>query len=525
MVENNGKIYFCIDLKCFYASVECVERGLDPFKSNLVVADPSRGNGAICLAISPSMKALGIKNRCRIFEIPKNVEYIVAKPRMKKYIEYSAKIYEIYLKYFDKKDIQPYSIDEMFFDATSYLKMNKVGIKQFAKIILDDILAQTGVTATCGIGTNLFLAKVSLDILAKHQKDNIAFLTEQTFKQTLWHHTPLTDFWQIGKGTENRLSKFAIHDMYGIAHADENLLYKEFGVNAKILIDHSKGIEPITIEQIKNYQPHSRSLSQSQILFEDYSKQNARLVLTEMVDALSLELIKQKKVCGKVSVGVHYSKEVVPPTGMSHKMPIKTNVFSVLKAEILSLYDQTTYADQPIRKLSISFDEVLDQNFEQLDLLTNREKIIKERKGQVAVNSIKDKFGKNSIMRGISLEKGATQKLRNNFVTPVGKKIEDLEREKIFMPFDALKGFRQALAQKECETESQHDLTEEKQVELSLIISKIKKRDFVRVEFYNLDKYVQLTGYAEQIDFTLKYIVVEKQKILFNQISAIEKLS
>lgn len=416
IVENNGKIYFCIDLKCFYASVECVERGLDPFKTNLVVSDPSRGNGAICLAISPAMKSLGIKNRCRIFEIPKNVEYIIAKPRMKKYIEYSAKIYEIYLKYFDKKDIQPYSIDEMFFDATAYLKMNKVGLKQFAKNILDEILVQTGITATCGIGTNLFLAKVALDILAKHQPNNIAFLTEQTFKQTLWHHIPLTDFWQIGKGIQNRLCKYSIHDMYGIAHADENLLYKEFGVNAKILIDHSKGIEPISIEQIKNYQPHTKSLSQSQVLFEDYPKYKAKIVLTEMVDTLSLELINQKKVCGRVSVGVHYSKEVVAPTGASHKMPITTNVFSVLKQEILKIFDQTTYDDQPIRKLSISFDDVVDENFEQLDLLTSRDKIVKERKGQIVVNNIKSKFGKNAIMRGISLQKGATQKLRNSLI-------------------------------------------------------------------------------------------------------------
>lgn len=416
MVENNGKIYFCIDLKCFYASVECVERGLDPFKTNLVVADASRGNGAICLAISPAMKALGIKNRCRIFEIPKNVKYIVASPRMKKYIDYSAKIYEIYLKYFDKNDIHPYSIDEMFFDATAYLNLNKIGVKQLALKIINDILTQTGITATCGIGTNLFLSKVALDILAKHQKDNIALLTEQTFKQTLWHHTPLTDFWQIGKGIQNRLSELSIHDMYGIAHADKDLLYKKFGVNAKILIDHANGIEPVTIAQIKKYQPHSSSLSQSQILFEDYSKLNARIVLIEMIDALSLELIGRKKVCGKVAVSVNYSKEIVEPTGASHKMPIKTNVFSVLKNEILKLYDHTTLDDQPIRKLSIAFDDVLDENFEQLDLLTNSSKIERERIGQIAVNSIKAKFGKNAIMRGISLNKVATQKLRNKLI-------------------------------------------------------------------------------------------------------------
>lgn len=415
-VENQGKIYFCIDLKCFYASVECVERGLDPFKTNLVVADSSRGNGAICLAISPAMKNLGIKNRCRIFEISKDVNYIIAKPRMKKYIDYSAKVYEIYLKYFDAQDIQPYSIDEMFFDATKYLKMNHLGLKHLAKKILQDILNETGITATCGIGTNLFLCKVALDILAKHQKDNIAMLTEQTFKQTLWHHTPLTDFWQIGKGTQTRLAKLSIHDMYGIAHADQNLLYKQFGVNAKILIDHANGFEPTTLEQIKNYTPQSYSLSQSQILFEDYSKHKARIVLSEMIDTLSLELIKQKKVCGRVAVGVHYSKEVIEPTGASKKMAIKTNVFSVLNSQILALYDQTTIDDQPIRKLSIAFDDVLDENYEQLDLLTNARKIERERQGQIAVNKIKTRFGKNAIMRGISLEEGATQKMRNSLI-------------------------------------------------------------------------------------------------------------
>ncbi len=444
MVENGGKIYFCIDLKCFYASVECVLRGLDPFKTNLVVADPSRGNGAICLAISPAMKALGIKNRCRIFEIPKDVKYIVAKPRMKKYIDYSAKIYEIYLKYFDKNDIHPYSIDEMFFDATTYLNFNKVGIKALALKIIDDILSQTGITATCGIGTNLFLSKVALDILAKHQADNIAFLTEQTFKQTLWHHTPLTDFWQIGKGIQNRLSKLSIHDMYGIAHADQNLLYKEFGVNAKILIDHANGVEPITIAEIKNYQPHSSSLSQSQILFEDYSKFNARIVLTEMIDTLSLELINRKKVCGKVAVSVHYSKEVIAPTRASHKMPIKTNVFSVLKDEILKLYDETTYDDQPIRKLSIAFDDVLDENYEQLDLLTNRSKIEKERNGQIAVNKIKAKFGKNAIMRGISLNKVATQKIRNSLIGghASGEESWRTWKRKNFYAFWCIKGIK-----------------------------------------------------------------------------------
>ena len=278
------RTYFCIDLKTFYASVECVERSLDPFKTNLVVADPSRGRGAICLAITPKMKMLGIKNRCRIYEIPPNLKYIIAIPRMKKYIEYAANIYEIYLKYFSKEDIHVYSVDEAFIDATNYLKMYKKKPVDLAKTVIKDIFETYGITATCGIGTNLYLTKIALDISAKHSVDNIGILDEETYKKTLWNHRPLSDFWQIGRGIEKRLNKMGIYDMQGVAKCDERKLYKEFGINAMYLIDHAWGKESCTIADIKEYKPKSYSISNNQILFEDYPFDKARLVLKEMVE-------------------------------------------------------------------------------------------------------------------------------------------------------------------------------------------------------------------------------------------------
>ena len=266
------KWYLCIDLKTFYASVECVERNLDPFKTDLVVADIKRNKGAICLAISSKMKMRGIKNRCRIYDIPKNVKPIIAKPRMKKYIEYSAKIYGIYLNYVSKEDIHVYSIDEAFLDVTTYLKMYKMNGISLAKKIMDDIKKQTGITATAGVGTNMYLAKIALDILSKHDESNIGYLDEKLYKEKMLDHTPLTDFWQIGKGIQNRLYKHHIMTMRDILNASPSILYKEFGVNALYLIDHANGIEPMTIKEIKEYKPVSTSISSSQILFRNYNE-------------------------------------------------------------------------------------------------------------------------------------------------------------------------------------------------------------------------------------------------------------
>ena len=288
MMED--RIFLCIDLKTFYASVECVERNLDPFNTNLVVADPSRGKGTICLAISPKLKAAGIKNRCRIYEIPEEIKYIVAKPRMKKYIEYSANIYAVYLKYIAKEDIHVYSIDECFLDITKYLKLYQLSAEGLAKKIVDDVLSTTGITATVGIGTNLYLAKVALDITAKHTKNNMGYLNEQLYQETLWYHQPLTDFWQIGKGISKRLNRLRIFNMYDLAHASESELYQEFGINAQYLIDHAWGKEPTLISDIKAYKPRSNSISSGQVLFEDYNYDDGLLVVKEMVELKCLEL-------------------------------------------------------------------------------------------------------------------------------------------------------------------------------------------------------------------------------------------
>ena len=241
------KTYICIDLKSFYASVECVERGLDPFTTNLVVADPDRTEKTICLAITPAMKALGIKNRCRVFEIPKGIDYIMAVPRMGLYIEYSADIYSIYLKYISREDIHVYSIDEVFMDVTDYLSMYGMSAKQLGIMIMKDIEDSTGITATCGIGSNMYLAKIALDITAKHVADHIGILDEESYRKTLWDHKPLRDFWRVGPGIEKRLARCGITTMRQIAQADENLLYSLFGVDAELLIDHAYGRETTTI--------------------------------------------------------------------------------------------------------------------------------------------------------------------------------------------------------------------------------------------------------------------------------------
>ena len=408
--------YLCIDLKTFYASVECVERKLDPFSTNLVVADPSRGKGAICLAISPKMKMLGVKNRCRIFEIPPNIKYIVAIPRMRKYIEYSANIYAIYLKYFAKEDIHVYSIDEAFMEVTNYLKLYKKTSIELAKTIINDIFKTYGITATAGIGTNLYLAKIALDITAKHTPTNIGYLDEEKYKKELWHHKPLTEFWQIGSGIEKRLKKMRILDMYDIAHTDPKKLYKEFGVNAEYLIDHSWGKESCTIADIKAYKPKTNSISNSQILFKDYSFENARLVLKEMVELGSLRLIENNSVSNTIQLYIGYSKDIIKATGGSKKIPNYTNVYTELLKAFLSLYDNTTNRNVPIRRIGISFNNVIETENVQLSLFNDQEKLDKERKLELEICKIKNKMGKNAIMRGMNLQENATTIARNKLI-------------------------------------------------------------------------------------------------------------
>lgn len=411
-----GKTFFCIDLKTFFASVECVERHLNPFETNLVVADPARGNGAICLAISPKMKMLGIRNRCRIFEIPKNVEYIVALPRMQKYIEYSSKIYEIYLKYFSKDDIHVYSIDEVFIDATKYFSLYKLSKIDLAKKVIADIYDTYGITATAGIGTNMYLAKIALDITAKHSPTNIGYLDEEKYKKELGNHTPLTDFWQVGKGTAETLRKMGIYTMNDISKADPRRLYNKFGINAKYLIDHSKGIENCTIKEIKDYKPKSNSISTSQILFKDYNYEDAKKVMKEMVEVLSLQLVKKNLKTESISLYVGYSKDVIEASKISKKLQVATNIYKDLSKEYEKIYDKIVSKIAPIRRIGISFGRLSSDDYEQLSLFVNQEKKDKEKNIEKTINNIKEKFGKNSILKGLDLEENATAMIRNKLI-------------------------------------------------------------------------------------------------------------
>lgn len=412
---NTNSCYICIDLKCFYASVECVERNLDPFKTNLVVADKSRGNGALCLAISPALKKLNVKNRCRLFEIPDNISYIIARPRMSLYMQYSADIYEIYLKYIASEDIHVYSIDEAFIYVTPYLKLYNTSAYNLAKKILNDIFDKTGICATCGIGDNMYLAKVAMDIVAKHNNTHMGILTVEEYQKQLWHHQPLTDFWQIGNGIMNRLAKYGLHDMYDIAHFDEKTLYKEFGINARYLIDHARGIEPITIKDIKKYQSHSKSISNSQILFTDYSYEDAMLILCEMVENNVLSLTRNHLVTDNISLYIGYSKDIIKATGGSFKITTNTNCYSVLVNEFLNLYQRTT-KHFPIRRIAISFNNVKDEMYESYDLFSNIEALEKEKQVQQVLIDIKDKFGKNAVIKGMNLLDKATQIDRNRLI-------------------------------------------------------------------------------------------------------------
>lgn len=410
------RTYLCIDMKSFYASVECAERHLSPFETNLVVADESRGNGAITLAISPKMKSLGVKNRCRLYEIPKNMDYIIAMPRMSLYIKYCADIFEIYLDYFSPDDIHQYSIDEAFIDITDYLHIYNLTAKELAKKLINEIAVRTHIPATCGIGSNLYLAKIALDITAKHCKDHIGELTEETFKETLWKHKPITDFWNIAKGTATRLARYGIYDMKGIADCPEDLLYRTFGKNAKILIDHANGKEPCTIADIKSYRSKSKSISNSQILFSDYDYDKALIVIQEMALNGCQRLLREHIIASHVGIIVGYSKDVIPSSGGTLKMASSTNLYSIVKQYVDRIYEETTVKNVKIRRLAISFSGICDESAEGYDLFTDLEAIEKERTLERTVLEIKDRFGKNAMLRAFDLQDGATQMTRNKLI-------------------------------------------------------------------------------------------------------------
>ncbi|WP_041690695.1 DNA repair protein [Eggerthella sp. YY7918] len=433
------RTYVCIDLKSFYASVECVDRKLDPFTTNLVVADPERTDKTICLAVSPALKAMGLPGRCRVFEIPKGIRYIKARPRMQLYMDVSADIYAVYLRYVSPEDIHPYSIDECFIDATPYLTLYQVSAREFAQMLMDAVLAETGICATAGVGSNLFLAKVALDITAKHASDHIGFLDQTSFEETIQTHRPITDIWNVGPGIAKRLAKYGVYDLRGVCEMSEQTLYREFGVNAEYLIDHAHGIEPCTIADIHAYEPSAHSLMNGQVLPGNYTCDEARDVLVEMVDQLVLDLVDKHLVATSISLYVGYAKgsedrvreaedgyfdgghgrrpikgrRSIPHTGGTRTQSDRTNLFSKLMPRFLALFDETTRTDIPIRRINVGFGGVLPEEFATLDLFSDEQAEAEERNLQRTVLAVKDRFGKNALLRGISLKEKATARERN----------------------------------------------------------------------------------------------------------------
>ncbi len=503
-MEQKDRVYIAIDLKSFYASVECVERGLDPLTTNLVVADISRTEKTICLAVSPSLKAYGIPGRARLFEVVQKVRevngkrkmaapgrtfsgesydsaelakspqlavsYITAVPRMALYMKYSTDIYQIYLRHVADEDIHVYSIDEVFIDVTGYLRANRLTPREFALRIIRDILNETKITATAGIGTNLYLAKIAMDIGAKHitpDKDGvrIAELDEMSYRRQLWSHRPLTDFWRMGRGYAGKLEEHGLYTMGDIARCslggpgdyyNEDLLYRLFGVNAELLIDHAWGWEPCTIAQVKAYKPENNSISSGQVLQEPYDFEKARLVVHEMADMLALDLVdkglvtdqivltagydienlKNPEKAGKYSGEIttdRYGRNVPKHAHGTVNLKRKTSSARMIIEAVLGLYDQIVNRDLLVRRVNIAACRLTDESLaareddvmEQLDLFTDyqaleRERrqeeaaLEKEKKVQKAVLNIKQKFGKNAVLKGMNLQEGSTAIQRNS---------------------------------------------------------------------------------------------------------------
>ncbi len=411
---NGNKIYLCIDLKSFYASVECVERGWDPLTARLVVADPERSEKTICLAVSPALKQMGVPNRCRVFQIPKEIPYKMAPPRIQLYIDYAAEIYGVYLKYIAKEDIQVYSIDEAFLDVTDYLHLYQMTAVELGRKIMQDILDTTKIPAACGVGTNLYLAKVALDILAKHETDRIAYLDEARYREKLWKHKPLTDFWRVGRGTVERLSNMGICTMEEIAHARESLLYKSFGIDAELLIDHAWGREPVTIADIKAYRPKNTSLSSGQVLPRDYSYEEGILVVKEMADLLCLDLVDQGLVTSHISLVIGYSNQkCFEPARGSTTLRSATSSNRRLLSYVEQLYRRIVRPGAYIRRITLTYTGVMTEDYQQFDLFSNPEETEKDVKAQRAVISIKQRYGRNAILKGMNLEESATTIERN----------------------------------------------------------------------------------------------------------------
>ena len=451
---GSDKIYIAIDLKSFYASVEAVDLGLDPLTANLVVADPSRTEKTICLAVSPSLKAYGISGRARLFEVVQKVkqanslrrsglpqrkftgrscdakmlerdprleiDYVIAPPQMAHYMEVSTKIYHIYLKYVAPEDIHVYSIDEVFMDVTEYLSLYGMTAKELGIRIMQDIFDTVGIRATCGIGTNLYLAKIALDITAKHAKDFIGELDEESYKRTLWHHRPLTDFWRVGHGLAGRLAQAGIYDMAQITEADEQILYDMIGIDAELLIDHAWGIEPVTIADIKKYKPRSSSITSGQVLARDYEHEEGRLIVKEMADGMCLQLVEQGMVTDSVTIYINYSKEYSAAAGVpqsvrgSIMLPSATSSSKKMLPFISKLYDEVKDKNIPVRKINLIFNRLTDEAYRQVGLFDDDTDGDRENKLQHAVLDLKKKYGRDAVLKGMNLEKGATAIERNH---------------------------------------------------------------------------------------------------------------
>ncbi len=408
------RMYLCIDLKSFYASVECRDRGLDPFSVNLVVADPKRTDRTICLAVSPAMKAMGVPGRCRVFELPKNIDYIMAPPRMQHYIDVSAEIYGIYLRYLAKEDIHVYSIDEAFLDVTDYLVLYGMTARELGGTIIRDVHERAGVTATCGVGTNLYLAKIALDILAKHAKGGIAQLDEESYIRLLWDHRPLTDFWRIGHGTVDRLKRAGIYTMRQIAQADEDLLYRMFGVDAELLIDHAWGRETARMSDIKRYHPHSSSLGSGQVLMRDTDFETGRLLVKEMADLLCLDLVDQCLVTDSVTLHVSYSRRYERKAAHgTASLPVVTSSCQMIMRYVTELYERIVDRRLTVRRLNLTFNHTMQEGCRQYDLFTDPEEAQREHLLAQTMLQIKERYGKNAILKGMNLEEGAMTVERN----------------------------------------------------------------------------------------------------------------
>ena len=414
------RVYFVIDARSFYASVEAVDRGLDPMEVDLVVADASRTEKTICLAVSPHLKARGVKNRCRLFDVPKDPNIVIAPPRMRRYIEIAAGIYGIYLKYISKDDIHVYSIDECILDVTTYLKLYGIRAKDFALKLMKEIQDTYGIPTTAGIGTNMYLAKVASGLLAKHDPQGIGWLTEERFLQKCSSIRPLSQFWMISSATEQRLAKHGILDMQGIRDADEDVLYKEFGINAELLIDHAYGREPTRMIDIKQYKSQSRSISTNQILACPYSFRDAELIVKEMIESLCLDMARKGLVSSRLGIGLlldgHTRGNYRADIHFVVDIQGKGNLATLFLPGAVETYRRKVPRDAQVKSVAVSFANVAEGEGETYSLFDDTDEITKQKNLRDSLLEIEKKYGKNAVLKGADFTAKATRRERNTFI-------------------------------------------------------------------------------------------------------------